>query len=63
MMFESALATAMALIGLPSSGLIPDQVGVLSLAFLLRQRLDPPASIEFGSLGSRMNGAIQFALP
>ena len=29
---------------------------------LVRQSDDPPASILFGSLGSRMNGAMKFAL-
>ena len=43
--------------------LIAAQVGAAALTFVLRHRLTPPASMVFGSLGSRVNGAIKFADP
>jgi hypothetical protein len=60
-MAEFPGATAMALILEPVEDLIADHEGVLALTLVLRQRLDPPASIVLELFRSRINGAIKFA--
>ena len=61
-MFESVGATAMAL--MLDAGVVDPrielQVGVGYDAVVVRHRLPPPASSEFRSFGSIMNGAIKF---
>src|SRR5438045_9628108 len=69
MKFASLGETTIALMGwltggtpLGAGGLMAVQVGVAALTLVLRHKLIPPASIVFGSLGSRINGATKLAL-
>src|SRR6185436_14379668 len=68
MRFELPGATAIALMIDPMDGLMFAHCGPVvevfaALTSLLRHSDAPPASIVFALLGSRMNGAMKFALP
>ena len=52
----------MALMCSPMEDLIKDHDGVEALTFVLRQRLFPPPSSVVWTFGSRMKGAMKFAV-
>src|SRR5712675_695291 len=57
-----AIAIALMLTAGVTAGLIAVHATVAALALLVRHRLRPPTSSRVGSLGSRINGAMKFAL-